>query len=375
LFITAKDDSWRRYAPAVSESFASIINKAMQPKTYNRYATAAEMRNDLLNSRVVRLDDNEDEDTRPYDKGEPLVDMATGQQLVALKPPAGFRLPAGHRYLGEGKQSGEHLLYRNKDGQVVLYIPQDVRTGVSFLIDRNPLTNSQFAAFLNDPEIKRRINLTRSYDVAVAVTPDGRLLLADALNFWERNRDKVLGKVAGLTYTSDMWVPVGGSERLPVVLVSALGATWYAAWLRNLSAEEVQTADGLPCESQWVSAALFDEDEGGLRQYPWGGDWDRRKLNSLSYWAGRDLDEWGAQYAVEAGPTAAGSFPEGASPYGMLDAFGNVWEWLKNSDQSNRHMIKGGAFTSPKPVFEAAAVFRKPDFVSHAIGFRCGWYV
>jgi formylglycine-generating enzyme required for sulfatase activity len=59
----------------------------------------------------------------------------------------------------------------------------------------------------------------------------------------------------------------------------------------------------------------------------------------------------------------------------MMDAFGNVWEWLNNSDQSGKYVIKGGAYSSPKSVFESPTMLRQPEFLSPAIGFRCGWYL
>ncbi|HZT59060.1 MAG TPA: bifunctional serine/threonine-protein kinase/formylglycine-generating enzyme family protein [Pyrinomonadaceae bacterium] len=369
-----KDEGWRRYAPEVTESFASIVNKAIQLEAYNRYATALEIMDDLLNSRVVHPEDDE-EPTAPFDRGLPLVDMATGQQLIAVKSPAGFRLPSEHLYLGEGKQTGERLLYRSRDGQVVLYIPKDVRTGSPFLIDRHLVTNAQFAAFLNDPEVKHKIQQTRSNDVTVAVTFGGDLLLADAYDYFERNAGRTPGKVAGLTYSSQRWVSLDGSGHLPAALVSVMGATWYAAWLRKVPLEDAQLGNGLPCESQWTTGALFDESIDSLRRFPWGGDWERQKLNSLSYWAGRDISEWESGHAAKAGLTPVGAFTEGASPCGMMDAFGNVWEWLNNSDQSGKYVIKGGAYSSPKSVFESPTMLRQPEFLSPAIGFRCGWYL
>ncbi len=52
------------------------------------------------------------------------------------------------------------------------------------------------------------------------------------------------------------------------------------------------------------------------RIYPWGDEPDTKKANYLETGIGDT--------------TEVGSFPEGASPYGLLDMAGNVWEWTRS---------------------------------------------
>jgi serine/threonine protein kinase len=359
------DGGWRKYASNVSDGLASIINKAMLSGP-ERYSTASEMREDLLSSM-------DGDPTQPLGRGAPLVDMATGQLVVEIKQPADFPLPPEHLYLAEGRHIGEHILYRKKDGQVVLCLPKDGKASNPFVIDQHLITNNQFALFINDPKVSPHVQLTRLNDVLVATSTDGSLLVADARSFWKRNGSELLDKPTGLVHSHEGWTPLAGSEHLPVVLVSVLGGSWYAAWLKDLPVEEARIGFGLPSESQWIRASLLDQNTGVQRRFPWGNSWDRQRLNSLSYWANRDLREVEINVRSEATLTPVGQFPEGASASGLMDAFGNAWEWLKESDGSGGYMIRGGAFTSPTSVFDTAVMYRQNDFVSQAIGFRCAW--
>jgi formylglycine-generating enzyme required for sulfatase activity len=82
---------------------------------------------------------------------------------------------------------------------------------------------------------------------------------------------------------------------------------------------------------------------------PWGNDWDHTRASSASYWAGRTIEfedalEWKAFWVDGGGARIAktkglrgevltlpvGSFPNGASPYGVLDMAGNASEWVQD---------------------------------------------
>jgi len=95
-----------------------------------------------------------------------------------------------------------------------------------------------------------------------------------------------------------------------------VGITWYEAmaYCRWLSA---QTGDDyrLPSEAEWEKAARGTDG----RSYPWGN---------------QSPDETRANFNQAVGRTTpVGRYPAGASPYGVLDMAGNVWEWTRSEYQ------------------------------------------
>ncbi|MEE8206339.1 MAG: SUMF1/EgtB/PvdO family nonheme iron enzyme [Nitrospinaceae bacterium] len=95
-----------------------------------------------------------------------------------------------------------------------------------------------------------------------------------------------------------------GWEDLPVADVSFFDASAYAKW----------AGKRLPSEQEWEKTARGPNDF----RYPWGNEFDFSKANlSRSPVPKRDQ-----------GLQPVGSFPQGASPYGVEDMVGNVWEWV-----------------------------------------------
>ncbi len=104
-----------------------------------------------------------------------------------------------------------------------------------------------------------------------------------------------------------------GFESHPVVNVTWHDAMAYCAWLSQMTGKNIH----LPSEAEWEKAARGNQD---ARAYPWGNTFDRLRCNSKALGVGDT--------------TPVGIFPDGASPYGVLDMAGNVWEWTRSLYQA-----------------------------------------
>jgi len=144
--------------------------------------------------------------------------------------------------------------------------------------------------------------------------------------------------------------PPPGREDHPVVLVSHADAVAYAAWLSRRSGEHWR----LPSELEWEKAARGTDG----RYFPWGDAFDPHRLNSH-----------------DAGPydtVPVGSHPEGASPWGMGDAAGQVYQWTATFSEPGRALVKGGSWDDRGcGVCRAAARHARPVVLKHIlIGIR-----
>jgi formylglycine-generating enzyme required for sulfatase activity len=150
-------------------------------------------------------------------------------------------------------------------------------------------------------------------------------------------------------------------QQYPVVFISWQDAVTYCSWAGRR----------LPTEAEWEKAGRGTE--GSI--FPWG---DQAPASGLVYMTSRNLQP-------------VGSYPAGASPYGVLDMAGGVTEWVadwysdtyfKNSPASNptgpasgeQHVLKGLGSSNILP-FAYRAAYRQ-SYVERPnqndyIGFRC----
>jgi len=149
------------------------------------------------------------------------------------------------------------------------------------------------------------------------------------------------------------WVnnqPPKGRSQHPVILVSLKDAQAFAQWISSKTGQKWH----LPSEKQWEKAA-----RGSIGFiFPWGNTFDPSKLNSHD----------NGKFDTE----VVGKFPGGASPYGMLDAAGQVFEWTSTNTSPKRHLVKGGSWDDKGcGVCRSAARHARPVDLKHIlIGFR-----
>jgi formylglycine-generating enzyme required for sulfatase activity len=67
-----------------------------------------------------------------------------------------------------------------------------------------------------------------------------------------------------------------------------------------------------------------------------------------------------------------GNFPKGASPFGLLDAAGQVFEWTATAAGAGRYLVKGGSWDDKGcGVCRPAARHARAEGIKHIlIGFR-----
>jgi gamma-glutamyl hercynylcysteine S-oxide synthase len=161
-----------------------------------------------------------------------------------------------------------------------------------FYIDKYPVTNAEFKRFL------------------------------DATHYAPRDPANFLKDWKNGTY-SDGWA------NKPVTWVSLEDARAYAKW----------AGKRLPHEWEWQLAAegLVTAEAPG-RVYPWGNEWNASAVPVPD--TGRSLRA----------PDDVDAHPTGASPYGVMDLVGNVWQWTDEfvDDHTRAAILRGGSYYQPQ---------------------------
>ena len=147
----------------------------------------------------------------------------------------------------------------------------------------------------------------------------------------------------------------------PVIFVSWHDASSYCSWVGRR----------LPTEAEWEKAARGPN--GNI--YPWG---NTDPKDTLLNYKGNKSDT-----------TEVGSYPDGASLYGVLDLAGNVWEWVNDvydpkyyqvfpannplgPESGDYRVLRGGSWSLQNAEVESTYRYSfVPEVTNGVFGFRC----
>lgn len=167
----------------------------------------------------------------------------------------------------------------------------------------------------------------------------------------------------------------------PATCIDWRQAARYCKWARKR----------LPFEAEWEYAARGTDG----REYPWGNEPPAHThLNACGTevaTAGKRKHICKALYASDDGwpeTSPVGSYPTGASPFGVLDLAGNVWEWTadwygaypaaprvnpRGMKTGTDRVLRGGAWIASRPMQLRSTyrLNREPHLRVNYVGFRC----
>jgi formylglycine-generating enzyme len=228
------------------------------------------------------------------------------------------------------------------------------------------VTNTQFAAYLNqalaEGDVKLDGEVVLGYypgDTFHGEKHEEEIKGGDWLHF------KLNAPGSRIRYDGKIFSVIPGYENHPVTMVTWFGAKAYC---------EAQ-GGRLPSEQEWEKAARGADDN---RAYPWGNTLLRSQAN---YYASKDIFE--KAFGKQGDTTPVGYYNgatydgyvtlDSASPYGLYDMAGNVWQWTGDVYQGTHYRyLRGGSHADYG--YNLRAWTRnnvKPDYTSINIGFRC----
>lgn len=252
----------------------------------SKYVVQLFQENELLDEQILRIP-----------PGTPVLVSKTEKTPALKSPPPGMvEIPAG-TFEMHVTNGDEFIGYPKAGYPKVLEMRR-------FFMDKHPVTNRQFKAFLD----------------ASGYQP------SDASNFlkhWKNGN------------------PPAGQQDFPVVHVSYEDAQAYAKW----------AGKRLPTEAEWQYAAQTSDG----RRWPWGNYGEEQAEGTTKVSATFQLNKVGQLDPAlcnpgNGNPESVGGYPAGANPFGLQDLVGSVWHLTNDRYQSDTYgfiLLKGGSYYHP----------------------------
>ena len=232
----------------------------------------------------------------------------------------------------------------------------------AFLIDAEPISTTAFCRFLNSIG-----------DVAATVHQDWFVLDSND----RRNQHVVV------RHAESEWIPIDGTEKWPMVLVSWFGANAYSRWANGFDWRGYRDdlADSfLPTEAQWEYAARGPASQ----PYPCGAVADSTVIRCAQHVRRQS-------YRANTMPLANVNELLGMSPLGLHHMAGNVWQWCRDwydegfystSESCERNAVnstptlvrseRGGSWIGPVELCRSSYRRGRPPIArGRCLGFRC----
>jgi iron(II)-dependent oxidoreductase len=258
----------------------------------------------------------------------PLSHRAAGPPPAAEPgfSPAEVAVPGGVLLLGAAP--GEPFVFDNeKWAHPVAVAP--------FRIARTPVTNAEYAAFVDDGGYRRRELWSRRGWQWRRETDAAHPL------FWVRDGAGWAECRFGVPTPLAAWHPV-------------VHVNWYEAeaWCRWAGRR-------LPTEAEWEMAATVEPATGRKRRFPWGDAPPGPEHASLDYRAGGTVD--------------VRALPAGDSPVGCRQMIGNVWEWVEDTFAPYPGFVCDPYKEYSQPYFGRKKVLRGGAWTTRARLIRSTW--
>lgn len=277
----------------------------------------------------------------PVDLNAPLPSFDTG-----IDPNTWAQVPAGEFYFGQH---------------------EDSETTESYEIMVTDVTATQYAAFLNAAIAEGYVRVAAGGEQIVGYYPgdefhgvkhEERIDAGDWL-FIPLNDPSQRIKFDGTSFTVQ-----NGYENHPMAMVTWFGAWGYCKYYGYR----------LPTEMEWEKAGRGTDE----RPFPWGEEITRENAN---FYSSRDPFEDMSSFGSRTSPVGFyngqkyGDYQtlDSASPYGLYDMAGNVWQWTGNvyEGMHYRFMRGGSKDTYDMDLRLWVRNNATPMYFSPGVGFRC----